>query len=110
MSTEIESRTLAVMQAAQIRAARALLGWRQEDLAKAAKVGLATIARIEQGEGMVQGNFARAGGDQLYRRTGGRGWRAAAEEAPARLVLISRNEAKFICSETGKRGDRGFAK
>jgi hypothetical protein len=31
---------------------------RQEDLAKAAKVGLATIARIEQGEGMVQGNFS----------------------------------------------------
>ncbi|MGH9809426.1 MAG: helix-turn-helix domain-containing protein, partial [Terriglobia bacterium] len=44
--------------AAQVRAARALLGWRQEDLAKAAKVGLATIARIEQGEGMVQGNFS----------------------------------------------------
>jgi transcriptional regulator with XRE-family HTH domain len=47
-----------MLQAAQIRAARALLGWRQEDLAKAAKVGLATIARIEQGEGMVQGNFS----------------------------------------------------
>jgi transcriptional regulator with XRE-family HTH domain len=46
------------MQAAQIRAARALLDWRQEDLAKAAKVGLATVARIEQGEGMVQGNFS----------------------------------------------------
>ena len=46
------------MQAAQIRAARALLGWRQEDLAKAANVGLATVARIEQGEGMVQGNFS----------------------------------------------------
>ena len=58
MSTGIESRKLAAMQAAQIRAARALLGWRQEDLAKAAKVGLATIARIEQGEGMVQGNFS----------------------------------------------------
>jgi predicted transcriptional regulator len=47
-----------MLQAAQIRAARALLGWRQGDLAKAAKVGLATIARIEQGEGMVQGNFS----------------------------------------------------
>ena len=47
-----------MLQAAQIRAARALLGWRQEDLAKAAKVGLATIARIEQGEGTVQGNFS----------------------------------------------------
>ena len=47
-----------MLQAAQIRAARALLGWRQEDLAKASKVGLATIARIEQGEGPVQGNFS----------------------------------------------------
>ncbi len=47
-----------MLQAAQIRAARALLGWRQEDLAKAAKVGLATVARIERGEGMVQGNFS----------------------------------------------------
>ena len=27
-------------------------------IAKAAKVGLATVARIEQGERMVQGNFA----------------------------------------------------
>ena len=47
-----------MLYAAQIRAARALLGWRQEDLAKAAKVGLATLARIEQGQGMVQGNFS----------------------------------------------------
>lgn len=47
-----------MVQTAQIRAARALLGWRQEDLAQAAKIGLATIARIEQGEGMVQGNFS----------------------------------------------------
>ena len=59
MSIGIESETLVPMlQAAQIRAARALLGWRQGDLAKAAKIGLATIARIEQGEGMVQGNFS----------------------------------------------------
>ncbi len=32
---------------AQIRAARALLGWRQEDLAKAAEIGIATVRRIE---------------------------------------------------------------
>jgi transcriptional regulator with XRE-family HTH domain len=50
--------TSTMLYAAQIRAARALLGWRQEDLAKAAKVGLATLARIEQGQGMVQGNFS----------------------------------------------------
>lgn len=42
----------------QIRAARALLGWRQDDLAKASEIGLATIARIEQGKGVVQGNFS----------------------------------------------------
>lgn len=47
-----------MLQAGQIRAARALLGWRQEDLAKAAKVGLATLARIEQREGLARGNVS----------------------------------------------------
>jgi transcriptional regulator with XRE-family HTH domain len=42
-----------MLQTSQIRAARALLGWRQDELAEAAKIGLATIARIEQGEGTV---------------------------------------------------------
>jgi transcriptional regulator with XRE-family HTH domain len=40
-----------MLQVAQLRAARALLGWRQEDLAQAAKVGVATIRRIESQEG-----------------------------------------------------------
>jgi transcriptional regulator with XRE-family HTH domain len=43
---------------AQIRAARALLGWRQEKLARAAGIGLATLQRIEQTEGLVRGNFS----------------------------------------------------
>ncbi len=43
---------------AQLRAARSLLGLRQEEVAKAAKVGLATLQRIEQREGMVQANFS----------------------------------------------------
>ena len=47
-----------MLQASQLRAARALLGWRQEDLAKASKSALATIARIEQSEGPVQGRFS----------------------------------------------------
>ena len=47
-----------MLQAGQIRAARALLAWRQEDLAKAAKIGLATIARIEQREGPAQGHVS----------------------------------------------------
>ena len=59
LSSHTESETLVIMlQSSQIRAARALLGWRQEDLAKASKVGLATVARIEQGKGVVQGNFS----------------------------------------------------
>lgn len=47
-----------MLQSAQIRAARALLGWRQDQLAIASDVGLATIARIEQGEGTVQGHVS----------------------------------------------------
>jgi transcriptional regulator with XRE-family HTH domain len=42
----------------QIRAARALLGWSQGKLARAAGVGLATLQRIEQSEGVVKGNFS----------------------------------------------------
>jgi len=37
-----------MLRSAQIRAARALLGWRQEDLSKASGVGTATIYRIEK--------------------------------------------------------------
>ena len=44
-----------MLQAAQIRAARALLGWKQDDLAKAAKIGIATIRRIEGQEGPMMG-------------------------------------------------------
>jgi transcriptional regulator with XRE-family HTH domain len=43
---------------AQIRAARALLGWSQERLADRAGIGLATLKRIEQNEGLVKGNFS----------------------------------------------------
>jgi transcriptional regulator with XRE-family HTH domain len=43
---------------AQIRAARALLGWSQERLSREAGIGLATLRRIEQNEGMLKGNFS----------------------------------------------------
>jgi transcriptional regulator with XRE-family HTH domain len=42
----------------QVRAARALLGWSQSKLARVAGVGLATLQRIEQTEGVVKGNFS----------------------------------------------------
>jgi transcriptional regulator with XRE-family HTH domain len=44
-----------MLQVAQLRAARALLGWRQQDVAQAAKVGVATIRRIESQEGPLAG-------------------------------------------------------
>jgi predicted transcriptional regulator len=44
-----------MLETAQIRAARALLAWTQSHLAKAAKVNVATIRRIEGREGSVMG-------------------------------------------------------
>ena len=44
-----------MLQTAQIRAARALLGWNQGDLATAANVSIATIRRIEAKEGPMMG-------------------------------------------------------
>jgi len=41
---------LTAISAAQLRAARGLLGWSQGDLAKAANVGRATIADFETGK------------------------------------------------------------
>jgi transcriptional regulator with XRE-family HTH domain len=59
LSTAAESETLAPMRySVQIRAARALLGWSQGQLARRAGVGLATLQRIEQVEGIVKGNFS----------------------------------------------------
>ncbi|MFZ1153010.1 MAG: helix-turn-helix transcriptional regulator [Xanthobacteraceae bacterium] len=43
------------LEPAQIRAARALLDWRQEDLSKASGVGTATIQRIEKSDGPITG-------------------------------------------------------
>jgi transcriptional regulator with XRE-family HTH domain len=56
LSSRIESRTLSLMiESAQIRAARALLDWRQEDLSKASGVGTATIQRIEKSDRPITG-------------------------------------------------------
>jgi transcriptional regulator with XRE-family HTH domain len=44
-----------MLEPAQIRAARALLGWRQQDLAKASDVGVATIQRIEKSDLPMRG-------------------------------------------------------
>ena len=47
--------TISMLEPAQIRAARALLGWRQEDLSKASGVGTATIQRIEKTDSQISG-------------------------------------------------------
>jgi transcriptional regulator with XRE-family HTH domain len=44
-----------MLESAQIRAARALLGWRQEDLSSASGVGTATIQRIEKSHRPISG-------------------------------------------------------
>jgi transcriptional regulator with XRE-family HTH domain len=44
-----------MLEPAQIRAARALLGWRQEDLSRASGVGTATIHRIEKSNQPITG-------------------------------------------------------
>jgi hypothetical protein len=47
--------TLWMLEPAQIRAARALLGWRQEDLSRASGVGTATIQRLEKSDTPITG-------------------------------------------------------
>jgi transcriptional regulator with XRE-family HTH domain len=44
-----------VLDPAQIRAARALLGWTQGDLAKTSGVGIATIQRMEKRNELMTG-------------------------------------------------------
>jgi transcriptional regulator with XRE-family HTH domain len=44
-----------MLEPAQIRAARALLDWRQEDLSKASGVGTATIQRMEKSSHPITG-------------------------------------------------------
>jgi transcriptional regulator with XRE-family HTH domain len=42
-----------MLHAAHLRAARALLSWHQDELAKKAKIGLATLQRLERGQGVL---------------------------------------------------------
>jgi hypothetical protein len=84
-----------------IWAARALLAWRQEGLAKAAKIGLATtIARIEQTESPAQDHVStiiriqealKRVGIRFIKDKGAIGVRR--EKKPSDASAISRNEA-----------------
>ena len=41
----------------QLKAARALIGWEQKDLAEAAGVAIGTVRRMESGDGNIRGNM-----------------------------------------------------
>ena len=47
--------TREMIRAAQLKAARALLGWNQDQLAEASAVGASTIKRMETREGSIGG-------------------------------------------------------
>lgn len=44
----------------QVKAARALLGWSQDDLAKASGVSIPTVARLEAQDGAIGGRQSTA--------------------------------------------------
>jgi transcriptional regulator with XRE-family HTH domain len=80
-----------MLKSAQIRAARGLLDWRQQDLSKASGVGTATIRRIEKSSPAITGYastlvrlqaaFEQAGIQFIYEDgTGGLGVRMAKKE------------------------------
>lgn len=52
-SKRIKTATMSIMQRSQLRAARALLSWSQDRLAEASGVSLATIKRLEPGDGSL---------------------------------------------------------
>ena len=54
----MKQRRAAMRFSTQIRAARALLAWSQNQLAHKAGVGVATLQRIEQNEDVLKGNFS----------------------------------------------------
>lgn len=85
-----------MMSAGQMRAARALLGWDQRQLAEAAGISVPTVQRMEASDGTVRANvdtlvkvveaLARAGveliGEGAASSDGGRGVRLKARSQP----------------------------
>jgi transcriptional regulator with XRE-family HTH domain len=55
VSTNMAPESILKVSIRQIKAARALLGWSQEELARAADISIPTIKRLEAGEGPLGG-------------------------------------------------------
>jgi transcriptional regulator with XRE-family HTH domain len=55
VSTKMPNRSILKVSIRQIKAARALLGWSQDQLAAAAKVSIPTIKRLEAHDGLLGG-------------------------------------------------------
>ena len=90
-----------MLYSAQLRAARTLLGWSQQELSTASGVGLVTIYRVEKGNGPAMANmstlvrlrsaFEQAGVQFLAEdERGGIGVRFAPASAPGRARAKSR--------------------
>lgn len=73
----------------QIRAARALLRWRAEDLANAAKVGVATVRRAEAEDGQV--SMTAANVDAVRRALEGAGVIFVAENGEGPGVRLKKD-------------------
>src|SRR6476659_4214967 len=55
VSIEMQRKSIPKVSIRQVKAARALLGWSQDDLAEAAEISLPTIKRLEAGDGPLGG-------------------------------------------------------
>jgi len=56
---------------AQIRAARAMLGWSREELSKHSGVGISALMRLESSDGVPSGNIKTFGAvQQAYEKSG----------------------------------------
>ncbi|WP_092237796.1 helix-turn-helix transcriptional regulator [Bradyrhizobium sp. Gha] len=51
----VQSKSILKVSIRQIKAARALLGWSQDDLARAAELSVPTIKRLEASDGLLGG-------------------------------------------------------
>ena len=79
----------------EIRAGRALLGWSQMDLAKAASVGVATVRRLEAARDEVRGSA-----DTLWKI------QKALEDAGVQFLASDESGGAGVRFKSGQRGNR----